>query len=73
MKPAQDLIRRIRKRDLYRNTHDILVPRDKAELYEAISEEAIVQFKPAISNLQSRDIFVHKLTLNYGMSLQVTW
>jgi len=67
LKPAQDIIKRIQKRQLYQMTHDVLIPTQKLHLYDEISERVIVDYKHPSSTLEEKDILVHKLTLNYAM------
>ena len=72
MQPARDIIRRIRKRQLYKITNDVLIPAEKKHIYEQISEELLVENKHPASTLTVNDIIIHKLTLNYGMFVSYT-
>ncbi|PKY38250.1 HD phosphohydrolase domain-containing protein [Rhizophagus irregularis] len=68
LKKSKDIIKRIRKRDLYKFVDGFLVPNDlKDKLTEKeINEEKIIAYQNN-DGLKVDDIIVNRLVLNYGM------
>jgi HD superfamily phosphohydrolase len=62
--PAQDILKRLRKRDLYGFVDEILI---YPSFTSKVTEAEIVNFQDGNSNLQPEDIIIHDMKINYAM------
>lgn len=63
---SRSIIKRLRKRELYRMADEIIVPSHKLGTFPNVTVEGILEYKPADSNLVPDDIIVDIFTCNYG-------
>lgn len=68
MEKAKEIVKRLRKRQLYKLACEAIIPADDLSgITEKISKKAIAQCKLHVqSPLSEEHILIHKLTLNYG-------
>merc|ERR1712137_424771 len=69
MEKAKEIVKRLRKRQLYKLACEAIIPADDLSgITEKISKKAIAQCKLHVqSPLSEEHILIHKLTLNYAM------
>ncbi|RIA99444.1 hypothetical protein C1645_747297 [Glomus cerebriforme] len=67
LKKSQDIIKRIRTRNLYKFVDEFLVPED---LKDKLTEQKINPVEIADKELKVDDIIVDRLVLNYGMKAE---
>ena len=67
MKPAQDLIRRIQTRDLYKMVDSVLVSSTNYEEVKKLDNRALLECARKDSGLQERDFILQKQRINYAL------
>ncbi|KAI8903980.1 hypothetical protein EDD86DRAFT_213604 [Gorgonomyces haynaldii] len=69
LKPAQDLLLRLRKRQLYRFADQVIIPSDliQSVTKQDINAKQIVKFQSPLTNLVEDDVIVDWLILNYAL------
>lgn len=67
MLAAQDLLRRLRVRDIYKHAGSADIPQDKVETYPKVKPEEILQCQDPASGVQllPSDVRVHNLKIDY--------
>jgi len=70
LEEARLVLRRLRRRDLYKMAVDHLVQPEDYKVIDEVSEESLVKCQPppiyTAEGLSVDDVIVHKLTTNYG-------
>jgi deoxynucleoside triphosphate triphosphohydrolase SAMHD1 len=70
---SRAIIKRMRKRDLYKMADEIIVPSHKQGTFPAVTVEGILEYKPADADLKAEDIIVDIFTCNYGAFGAFEW
>mmetsp|Transcript_20563 Transcript_20563/g.30541 ORF Transcript_20563/g.30541 Transcript_20563/m.30541 type:complete len:247 (+) Transcript_20563:3-743(+) len=73
LKPAQEIVKRFRKRQLYKFADEVLIPDEYWSHIEAINPADIAQYSNHAKNgkgLREENIRIHKFKINYAMKNQ---
>eukprot|EP01027_Heterolobosea_sp_BB2_P018252 GEZU01025740.1.p1 GENE.GEZU01025740.1~~GEZU01025740.1.p1 ORF type:complete len:454 (+),score=124.60 GEZU01025740.1:114-1475(+) len=67
LKASRDLIRRLRKRDLYKYVDEILLPPSSTASVPKMTEQDVANCQDPNSNLNADDLIIHDLRINYAL------
>eukprot|EP00276_Gloeochaete_wittrockiana_P009787 CAMPEP_0184650888 /NCGR_PEP_ID=MMETSP0308-20130426/8460_1 /TAXON_ID=38269 /ORGANISM="Gloeochaete witrockiana, Strain SAG 46.84" /LENGTH=403 /DNA_ID=CAMNT_0027084735 /DNA_START=366 /DNA_END=1577 /DNA_ORIENTATION=+ len=67
LRKAQDIIKRLRKRDLYQSCGDILLQTTKENLFENANEEIIAKYAPSSADLRASHFSLQTTVFDYAM------
>lgn len=66
LKQSRDIIKRMRRRELYKMADEIIVPSHKLSTFPQVTVEGILEYKPADVDLKADDMIVDMFSCNYG-------